>query len=87
MQADSPFLLSTLMIGKMPFIIKEMQPTESKISFGSHHKHDINKNLIDEMIHVLVHDQLSACDIARYDVICPKVAIGYFVYSLRTTIC
>ena len=63
MQADSPFLLSTLMIGNTPFIIKEMQPTESKISFGSHHKHEINKKLIGEMIHILVQDQLSACDI------------------------
>jgi hypothetical protein len=63
LQADSPFLLSTLKIDKTPFIIKEMQPTESKISFGSHHKHEINKKLIDEMIHVLVHAQLSACDI------------------------
>lgn len=63
MQANSPFILSTLMIGDMSFIIKEMQSTEDKISFDPDNKHKINHQMIDEMVHALVCAQLSSCDV------------------------
>lgn len=63
MQWDSPFILSTLIIGEESFIIKEMQAAEDKISFDPKHKHTINHKLIDEMVHALVCAQLSAADV------------------------
>ena len=63
MQDDSPLLLSTVMIGKNSFVIKEMQPTEDKIIFDPEDKHSIHRKLIDEMVYALVRAQISSCDV------------------------